>query len=213
MNNEKKQETSKDIVAEMRDATMNGEYDDATVDAWADRIEAAWMREREAGAAAAQICGEIGEIVGREATTEKSSAVGNANAVRGIAQEMLNTSMQDIRAEAVYGWATRLAAACEQPVTDCNQLGNAAKMREALSDACYAMFNFLKTQNGGYEEMAEALDKAKSALSAPPRNCDIYDAESCRMAYHLHGDGLMTMQAFADWLFDTVEEGATNEQK
>ena len=50
--------------------------------------------------------------------------------------------------------------------------GNAAAMREALSDACYAMFNFLKTQSGGYEEMAIALDKAKAALSAPPRNCD-----------------------------------------
>lgn len=53
------------------------------------------------------------------------------------------------------------------------QVGNAAKIREALSDACYAMFNFLKTQNGGYEEMAEALDKAKAALAAPPRNCDV----------------------------------------
>ena len=49
---------------------------------------------------------------------------------------------------------------------------NNMAMREALSDACYAMFNFLKMQNGGYEEMATALDKAKSALSAPPRNCD-----------------------------------------
>lgn len=53
------------------------------------------------------------------------------------------------------------------------QLGNAAKMREALSDACYAMFNFLKTQNGGFDEMAKALDKAKSALAAPARNCDV----------------------------------------
>lgn len=52
-------------------------------------------------------------------------------------------------------------------------VGNAAKMREALSDACYAMFNFLKTQNCGYEEMAKALDKAKAALAAPPRNCDV----------------------------------------
>ena len=51
--------------------------------------------------------------------------------------------------------------------------GNAAKMREALSDACYAMFNFLKTQNGGYGEMAKALDKAKAALAEPPRNCDV----------------------------------------
>ena len=50
---------------------------------------------------------------------------------------------------------------------------NVKAMREALSDACYAMFNFLKTKDGGYEEMAEALDKAKAALSAPPRNCDV----------------------------------------
>ena len=167
MSNEK-QETIEDIVREMRSL---GRLDERSTDkiprslqalglrTYADRIDAAWKRERERGAEAAQICGEIGEAIGRGSS------------------------------------------------------GNAAKMREALSDACYAMHNFLKTQYGGYEEMAKALDKAKAALSAPPRNCDIYDAESCRMAYHLHGDGLMTMQAFADWLFDTVEEGATNEQK
>ena len=57
-----------------------------------------------------------------------------------------------------------------------SRVGNAAKMREALSDACYAMFNFLKTQNGGYEEMAKALDKAKAALAEPPRKCDIGNA-------------------------------------
>ena len=184
MSNER-QETVADIVAEMRIGDLCAEDTSASrleyindfLDSYADRIEAAWKREQEAGAAAAQICGEIGEIVGREATTEKSSAVGNANAVRGIAQEMLNTSMQEITAERINGWAMRLAEACEQSVTNCNQLGNAAAMREALSDACYAMFNFLKTQNGGYEEMAEALDKAKSALSAPPRNCDIGTAE------------------------------------
>ena len=33
----------------------------------ADRIEAAAKREREAGAAAAQICGKVGEMIGREA--------------------------------------------------------------------------------------------------------------------------------------------------
>ena len=48
-----------------------------------------------------------------------------------------------------------------------------SKIREALSDACYAMFNFLKTQNGGYEEMANALDKAKATLAEPIRNCDV----------------------------------------
>ena len=52
-----------------------------------------------------------------------------------------------------------------------------SKTREALSDACYAMFNFLKTQNGGYEEMANALDKAKATLAEPIRNCDVGTAE------------------------------------
>lgn len=35
-------------------------------------IEAAAERERETGAAAAQICGEVGEMVGREATCKES---------------------------------------------------------------------------------------------------------------------------------------------
>lgn len=51
------------------------------------------------------------------------------------------------------------------------------KLREALSDACYAMFNFLKTQYGGYEEMANALDKAKAALAEPVRNCEVGTTE------------------------------------
>ena len=180
----KRQETIADIVREMRigdlcaaDTSARQMYINDFLASYADRIEAAWKRESEAGAEAAQICGEIGEMIGREATTEKSSAVGNSNTVREVAQEMLNTSMQSITAERINGWATRLAAACEQSVTNCNQLGNAAKMREALSDACYAMFNFLKTQNGGYEEMANALDKAKAALATHPRNCDVGTAE------------------------------------
>ena len=57
------------------------------------------------------------------------------------------------------------------------EASNVKAIREALSDACYAMFNFLKTKDGGYEEMAEALDKAKAALAGPPRNCDVGTAE------------------------------------
>lgn len=51
-------------------------------------------------------------------------------------------------------------------------VGDAAKLREALSDACYAMFNFLKRHPGGYKEMANAFDKAKAALAESSRNCD-----------------------------------------
>ena len=122
-----KQETIADIVAALRAvAYIQTAESPRDVLEFANRIEAAAKREREAGAEAAQVCGEIGEMIGREATREKSSRVGNS-----------------------------------------------AKMRESLSDACYAMFNFLKTQNGGYEEMAKALDKAKAALAEPPRNCDV----------------------------------------
>ena len=136
MSNEK-QETIADIVADIRAQNQGLPKDSYALSplvcdllSFADRIEAAAKREREAGAEAAQICGEIGEMIGMEATREKSS-----------------------------------------------QVGNVAKMREVLSDACYAMFNFLKTQNGGYEEMAKALDKAKATLAEPHRNCDIGTAE------------------------------------
>ena len=133
----KNQETIADIVDAMRNEGHTGEascleWIRAKMTYYADRIEAAEKRERAAGAEAAQICGDIGEMVGRELSKNQS-------------------------------------------VTNCNRLGNAARMREALSNACYAMFNFLKTKYGGFEEMAKALDKAKSALAEPPRNCDRFE--------------------------------------
>ena len=185
---DKRQETIADIVAEMRigdlcaedTSASRPEYINDFLASYADRIEAAWKREQEAGAEAAQICGEIGEIVGR-ATTEKSSAVGNADIVREVAQEMLNTSMQEITAESINEWATRLADACKQSVTDCNQLGNAAKMREALEKVRFYLPYFLQyvrlhdAQSGGYYE--KKLEVVNAALSARPRNCDVGTAE------------------------------------
>ena len=63
-----RQETIADIVAEMRLGVKDWKGERLGVfDCFADRIEAAAKREREAGAAAAQICGEVGEMIGREA--------------------------------------------------------------------------------------------------------------------------------------------------
>ena len=77
------QETIADIVSEMRLGVKDCRGERVGIfDSFADRIEAAANREREAGAEAAQICGEIGEMIGREATIEKSSQVGNAAAMR-----------------------------------------------------------------------------------------------------------------------------------
>jgi hypothetical protein len=63
-----------------------------------------------------------------------------------------------------------------------------SKIREALSDACYAMFNFLKTQYGNrYEEMAKALDKAKATLAEPLRNCEVGTAQEQLAECERHG--------------------------
>ena len=69
---DERQETIADVVAAMRDESHAGdgcflEWVGEKMRSYADRIEAAAKREREAGAEAAQICGEIGDIVGREA--------------------------------------------------------------------------------------------------------------------------------------------------
>ena len=182
----KRQETIADIVAEMRIGDLCAEDTSASrpefindfLASYADRIEAAWKRESEAGAEAAQICGEIGEMVGREATREESSHVGNAGTVREVAQEMLNTSMQAVTAERINGWATRLAEACEQTVTDCNQLNNAAAMREALN-AIKDTLDEWRTNGEMMEhwQYSELFGIANAALSEPLRNCDVGTAE------------------------------------
>ena len=76
---ESKQETIADIVADIRAQNQGLPEDGYALSplvcdllSLADRIEAAAKREREAGAAAAQICGEVGEMIGREAACKKS---------------------------------------------------------------------------------------------------------------------------------------------
>jgi hypothetical protein len=98
------------------------------------------------------------------------------------------------------------------------ELGDVAKLREAMKhikDRLPHMLQYMRVHwedasSGGYfDELMLVID---AALAAPPRNCDVYNSESCRLAYHLHGDGLMTMQAFAEWLFApaTEKEGGNN---
>ena len=78
-----KQETIADIVAALRAvAYIQTAESPRDVLEFADRIESAAKREREAGAEAAQICGEIGEMIGREATIKESLVVGNAAELR-----------------------------------------------------------------------------------------------------------------------------------
>lgn len=92
-----KQETISDIVADIRAQNQGLPEDSYALSplvcdllSLADRIEAAAKREREAGAEAAQVCGEIGEMIGREATREKESRVGNAAAIRSALDKLVD---------------------------------------------------------------------------------------------------------------------------
>ena len=163
-------ETIDDIVADIRAQNQGLPEDSYALSplvcdllSFADRIEAAAKREREAGAAVAQICGEIGEMVGRE-------------------------------------------SACKHSVTNCNRLGNAAKMREALENiAEYAKAAACHTEDAhllGYLNQIERWVEA--ALSAPPRNCDVGTPEEqskrhrewCRQARWVSG----CIRCMAEWL-------------
>ena len=130
-----KQETIADIITEARgvfDEMRKHGYNVVSVNRMADiidRIVSAEKREREAGAEAVQICGEIGEMLGGE-------------------------------------------AACKQSVTNCNRVGNEAKMRDALENIDeYAKAAACHTEDAhllGYLNQIERW--AEAALSEPPRN-------------------------------------------
>ena len=78
-----KQETAADILKEMRAFKRYAQSESSdcryvaywTYETFPARLEAAWKRERELGAEAAQICGELGEAIGR-------ASGGNAAAMR-----------------------------------------------------------------------------------------------------------------------------------
>lgn len=103
--------------------------------------------------------------------------------------------------------ADRIEAAFKHSVTNCNRLGNAAKMREALINAYYSMFKFIRTPYAECDEMAFALDAAIAALAEPPRNCDRPECATTKSAQEVwrKEDGGKT--AYYEWLFATSTKG------
>ena len=86
-------------------------------------------------------------------------------------------------------------AAAKQSVTDCNHLGNSAKMREALNEA--RRFVLASAQRADRDLLVsdekrgvyvltpkDTLVKIDAALSAPPRNCDVGTVEEQAERFH-----------------------------
>ena len=105
-----------------------------------------------------------------------------------------------------YEIADRIEAAEKHSVTNCNRLGNAAKMRDALENiAEYAKAAECHTEDAhllGY--LNQIAMWAEDALSAPPRNCDVGTPEEqskrhrewCRQARCVYG----CIRCMAEWL-------------
>ena len=98
-------------------------------------------------------------------------------------------------------------------------VGNAAAMREALENVrCYLLLQYMRlhrenTEGGGYYE--RILDVVNSALSAPPRNCDVGTPdEQCerhnRWCYHERNKECAAIECvlcFAKWAQMPYEKG------
>ena len=140
-------ETIADIVADIREQNLGLPEDGYALSplagdllSFADRIEAALKREREAGAEAAHIVGEIRELIGREATIEKSSAVGNAAAMREALEKVLRVLHCAIVADILKGDDVNSAfnevtAALSAPPRNCD-VGTAEEQEKRFNSFC-----------------------------------------------------------------------------
>ena len=117
--------------------------------------------------------------------------------------------------------------AAKQSVTDCNHLGNAAKMRDALNETQSVIakcMDILNSIPGGVEydgliddvadELCDLRDShVKTALAATPRNCDRPECATTKAAQEVwrKEDGGKT--AYYEWLLATYTEGGTTDGK
>ena len=169
-----KNETIADIVADIRAQNQGLPEDGYALSplagdllSIADRIEAAAKRERESGAEAAQVCGEIGEMIGREAarrsderTAEKSSSVGNAAAMR---EALLEASIA--LSDATHHHMT------EDDAKECLSVVNAS-LSAPLRNCDVGT---AEEQNNRFLKFCESLDCE--------RYCPLFKAESCELAW------------------------------
>ena len=117
--------------------------------------------------------------------------------------------------------------AAKQSVTDCNHLGNAAKMRDALNETqsvvakCMDILNRIPDgceYDGLIDEVADELcdlreSHVKPALAATPRNCDRPECATTKAAQDVwrKEDGGKT--AYYEWLLAASTNNARKWKK
>lgn len=80
--------------------------------------------------------------------------------------------------------ASKNEKAGRQPVTDCNCLGNAAKMREALNEISQEIWESIDPfcNDDCCKPKRELAKIADAALAEPPRNCDRPECSTTKAA-------------------------------
>jgi hypothetical protein len=119
----------------------------------------------------------------------------------------------DDAAEMMREFACRLEAALKRELGDCAKLRDAL---ETLVDLVDAWKDHLPSaiRDG---ELSEALEKANSALDAPPRNCDRPECATLEMATKTwiqeefpYSKQMADVRTFDVWLFAPATEGGNN---
>lgn len=102
-----------------------------------------------------------------------------------------------------------------ESVTECNRLGDAAKMREACDNIVeYAKSAACHTEDEHLLGYLNQIEKwAEAALATPTRNCDRPECATAKaaLAVWLKEDGGKT--AYYEWLLDTSSKGETDGNK
>ena len=113
-------------------------------------------------------------------------------------------------------YADRIEAALvrEQSKRSQREIGNAAKMRDALEE-CVELLRTLHTDDCGCEDCCEiraVIEDAQAALSAPARNCDRFKTkEEAALAYAIECNAfipqsiLWQIGEWLEWLFAEAE--------
>ena len=130
-----------------------------------------------------QIADRIEAACKREATAEKSSAVGNAAACKKRDEVVLRLSKEEYKGmQEALSEHDRL---CEMLSESRMSVGNAAAMRDALLNSQeYAAAMDVDDGN-----VLAILDACRDALSAPARNCDVGTADEQAERFHAFCDG------------------------
>lgn len=111
--------------------------------------------------------------------------------------------------ECGFKWLA-LEAVGEEKVADCNHLGNAAKIREAVEYALDRLLLWNYTNQYTARMALGVVNKLNVAISAPPRNCDRPECATTKAAQDVwrKEDGGKT--AYYEWLLATYTKGGTD---